>query len=81
MAKALREKAVETASCLTQSPLNQPSKGRPICNPSPVNRAERGLPSAPLFLLLALLKGLSTFMSHTRAIRRHAPCIMMGPIP
>ena len=31
-------------------PLDRPSKGRPICNPSPVNRAERGLPSTPLLL-------------------------------
>ena len=51
--KAAREKAVETASYGTTSPFNRPLKGRSICNPSPVNRAERGLPSTPLFLLLA----------------------------
>ena len=42
MAKALREKAVETASYRTTIPLNRPSKGRPIGNPSPVNRARPG---------------------------------------
>ena len=31
MAQALREKAVETASCRTTSPFNRPWKGRPIC--------------------------------------------------
>ena len=40
-AKALREKAVETASYLTDSPLNRPYKDRPTCNPSPLKRAKR----------------------------------------
>ena len=34
--------------------------------PSPVNRAERGLPSTPLFLLLVLRKSRPIFMSRTR---------------
>ena len=66
MAKALREKAVETASYRAERPLNRPLKDRPIRHPSPVNRAERGLPSTPLFLVLALREVLPTFMSHTR---------------
>ena len=66
MAKGLREKAVETASYRAEKPLNRPLKDRPIRHPSPVNRAERGLPSTPLFLLLALREVLPTFISHTR---------------
>ena len=63
--KPYGKKAVETASYPTTNPLHRPSKGRPICNPSPVNRAKRGLGSTPRFLWLAWLERRPTFMSHT----------------
>ena len=73
MAKALWEKPVETPSYRATSPLNRPSKGRPICNPSPLNRAERGLPSTPRSLPLGLREGRSHIYVAHALERRVSP--------